>query len=104
MAWVKAQPPLMVSLSPGMPYLGVKAKEMTEGLEVEATVPEGAAAEAGIKPGDLLWRVDGRRVVERDALVRLVAAHAVGDKVKVEYRRDGRYESLEATLKALPAK
>ena len=102
--WVKSLPTPQVGLAPNQPFLGVKVKEVTEGLLVTQTVPEGGAAEAGIKAYDLITHVDGRRVVENDALVRILASKTVGGKLPVGIRRDGKYMTLDVPLKALPPK
>jgi len=72
------------------------------GALVAQVVDEGPAAKAGIEPGDVITRFDGR-VIERSSDLPLIAAHAgVGKKVPVELLREGKPKNLSVTLGAMP--
>ena len=57
-----------------------------------------AAADAGIKAGDVITRVGDRLVGGSDDLVVQVRAHKVGEKVQLTYVRGGRTVKVTATL------
>ncbi len=90
-------------------WLGVRIQTVTEdiadaiGLDSVAgalvtDVPNGPAAEGGVKAGDVILRFDGQEVESTRALVRLVAQTPVGSTVRVVVFRDGRTETLRVTL------
>lgn len=63
-------------------------------------VNEGSAGEdAGLKPGDIIISLDGRVTNNVANLQEMVARKRPGDKVEVEYIRDGKTKKTSATLK-----
>ena len=60
---------------------------------------DSAAAAAGIEVGDILLKVDGQAVGEQHGLHRMIADRKAGDTVAIEVLRDGRQQTLSATLK-----
>jgi serine protease Do len=102
-------------------WLGVRIQnvdpDVAEALGLEEAagalvtdVPEGPAAEAGMRSGDVIVEFNGQRVPDTRILVRIVADTAVGETVDVVVFRDGAYQTLavdigrleEATLAAAP--
>ncbi|MGF1511886.1 MAG: DegQ family serine endoprotease [Myxococcota bacterium] len=72
--------------------------EGTRGVLVSDVMPDGPAAEAGIRPGDIILKVDGVEV-DTAARLRLVIASKGGDKkVKLELLRDGRSKTMNVRL------
>ena len=71
-----------------------------------ATVDEGSpAARAGFKQGDVITQFNGKPVVDYNQLRNEVAASNPGSAVTMEVLRDGKIETLHATLGELtPAK
>jgi predicted metalloprotease with PDZ domain len=66
-------------------------------------VVEGSAAEkAGIKPGDVIKSVDGKRVEERAELIELLGKKEEGDEVEVGILRRGKELKVTATLEEGP--
>ena len=89
-------------LAPKQAYIGVQLAKQADGLRILRVVPGSAAANAGLKPDDVITKLDGRRMVDVPELLRTVTSHRVGDKVKIEYRRGGTYATVTATLGAVP--
>ncbi len=58
-----------------------------------------AAADAGLKEGDIIRRINGVRVTTTAELQELVARNSPGDRIDVTYTRDGRDYTTKATLK-----
>jgi serine protease Do len=59
---------------------------------------KGPAKPAGLKPGDVIVRFDGKEIKESRDLPRLVASMPVGKSVEVVVVRDGKQETKTVTL------
>ncbi len=91
-------------------YLGVQIAELTqeladkEGLEnIEgvyvAEVTEGGAAKlAGMKAGDVITAINGKKVNSTTQLKENIGQYRPGDKVDVEVNRNGHHHHYELTL------
>jgi Tfp pilus assembly protein PilF len=100
--WVIAQKAPPLRLRPNQAYIGIQMKQVKDGLEIVKTVPGSGAAQAGLQPGDVVVKVSGERVVDSADLLSIVAASDVGDRLRLEIRRDGKYRTVEVTLTAMP--
>ncbi|HEY9560301.1 MAG TPA: Do family serine endopeptidase [Anseongella sp.] len=78
-----------------------KEKELNinRGIYVEDVVEGGAAAEAGIRGGDIITRMDDREIMSTGDLMAVVGRHAPGDKVDVTILREGKERKLKLTFK-----
>lgn len=90
-------------------WLGVRIQnvdqDMAEALGLEGAqgamvtdVPEGPAAKAGLKAGDVIVAFDGEAIEDTRELVRIVADTAVGKQVEIEVFRDGARQSLPVEI------
>jgi len=70
-----------------------------EGIYVAKVVEEGAAADAGLKEGDVITHVDGQKVKQFGDLQGIIAQKRPGDKVTIKYLRDKKSHSVTLTLK-----
>jgi serine protease Do len=68
------------------------------GALVAKVVPDSAAAQAGVKVGDVILKFDGATIVDAGQLSARVGAAAPGDKASLEVWRDGKTLSLTATI------
>src|SRR3546814_374692 len=78
-----------------------KEKELNinRGIYVEDVVEGGAAAEAGIRGGDIITRMDDREIMSTGDLMAVVGRHAPGDKVDVTILREVKERKLKLTFK-----
>lgn len=74
----------------------------TEGALVGSVEPDSAAAEAGLKSGDIIVEFDGEPVVDSRQLRLRVAHTAPGTKAALQVLRQGKPRRLTVTLKELP--
>ena len=80
------------------PQLGVLTQANEKGVEVvDVTEPSGAA-KAGIKKGDIITSVDDKKIENPEALVEYIRSKKPGDVVAINLLREGKKESLKATL------
>ena len=86
------------------PVLGVVlSPEPKTGVRIAAVTPDSAAAKAGLRSGDVLTAIDGRKLDQSDAGERLTQARAqlgtldVTSSVTLAYTRDGRAATTRAT-------
>ncbi|MBV6646403.1 MAG: Do family serine endopeptidase [Cyclobacteriaceae bacterium] len=73
--------------------------DVLRGIYVRLVNPESAALEAGMKEGDVIVAIDGKKVNSVSELQEQVALNRPGDKVSVTYIRDGKTRNTEAVLK-----
>ena len=83
------------------PVLGVTFKGET--LELATVSADGPAGKAGLKAGDVLTFVDGKKVATAAAYREILAPKKAGDTLGVTVTRDGSDKSVEVTLAAPPA-
>jgi putative serine protease PepD len=77
---------------------GVGSSGVSSGAAIASVQPDAAAADAGLRDGDVLRKVDDHRVDSADALIAAVRSHRAGDQVTVTYVRDGDTRTTTVTL------
>jgi serine protease Do len=100
------------------PYLGVRYVTLTDQYAYEfnldikrgaylapnqsqsAVIPGSPAEKAGLKEKDIITKVDGTAIDERNSLVSLVSRKAVGEQVELTIVRDGKEQAIKLTLEA----
>ena len=94
------------------PWLGARLQSVTpeiarslgmaapSGALVADVWPNGAAARAGLRQGDVVVSVDGQAAVDAASVSYAISTHRPGDTVKLGYRRGG--AALTANLPAEP--
>nr|WP_308425130.1 trypsin-like peptidase domain-containing protein [Wenjunlia tyrosinilytica] len=63
-----------------------------------AITPGGPADKAGLKPGDVITKLDNKTIESGPQLVSEIWTHKPGDKVKVTYERSGNEHTTDLTL------
>jgi putative serine protease PepD len=88
-------------------YLGVQTGTPTSssatGAQVASVVPSGPASRAGLRVGDVIKSVDGKRIVDPTQLSTVVSAKTPGDQVSVVVQRNGTTRTIQVTLGTRPA-
>jgi serine protease Do len=97
-------------------WLGVSLKNLTpslarrlgldpdrpQGALVAAVAPNGPAARAGLKPGDVVIAAEGRPITGLYDLPRLVERAPIGSKLALVIRRHGHERRIAAMVAAMP--
>ncbi|UUN27929.1 S1C family serine protease [Streptomyces sp. FIT100] len=63
-----------------------------------AITPNGPAAKAGLKAGDVITRFNGKPIDSGPTLISEIWNHKPGDKVSLTYERDGKESTVDVTL------
>ncbi|WP_338671591.1 trypsin-like peptidase domain-containing protein [Streptomyces sp. SCSIO 30461] len=63
-----------------------------------AVTPDGPAAKAGLKAGDVITKFNGKAVDSGPTLISEIWNHKPGDTVTVTYKRDGKESTVDLTL------
>jgi len=90
-------------------FLGVRYKIISKDLALLNEVPEGAyivevieaspAEKAGLKKGDIIIELDGRKVTEEEGgLAKIISSKKVGDEVELEIWREEKRRQLKIRL------
>jgi S1-C subfamily serine protease len=97
--------------SPKVAFLGVGTEPVTsdlvqernlkvdQGAYVSSVSAGSAAADAGIKTGDVIVEVDGDRVTSSEDVINDVRRHVPGDTITVTVNRSGSERSFDITLR-----
>jgi hypothetical protein len=70
------------------------------GIRISGATPGGAAAEAGMRSGDVLVSFNGAPIADLQSYSNFIRAASPGDSVAIEVLRDGQTILIEAQLKA----
>ncbi len=98
------------------PYLGVRYVTLTDEYayqfnlnvkrgayiapQANAVIADSPAAKAGLKEKDIIIRVNGTAIDEKNSLVSLVSKHAVGEKIELTIVRGGKEQKIAVTLES----
>ncbi|MFB7513853.1 S1C family serine protease [Streptomyces sp. NPDC056144] len=81
----------VIGVSLDMQYQGDGARVGEKGKDGAASVtPGGPAARAGLRPGDVITKVDGQRVHNGEELIVKIRAHRPGDQLELTLTRGGK--------------
>lgn len=68
------------------------------GIFVDSTETGRAADTAGLPAGDIITRIDGRRMDSRAQLSEFAACSYLGQKVRITFLRNGKQQEIQITL------
>ncbi|HJY98309.1 MAG TPA: trypsin-like peptidase domain-containing protein [Patescibacteria group bacterium] len=93
---------------PAKPFLGVEYQIISKQAALINEVPQGAlivnvigdspAEKAGIKTGDIIFKVDGQPLTEETVLSKIIADKKVGDTLALDVQRGKEEITITATL------
>lgn len=98
------------SLQGSRAFLGVRTVELTPelrlhfqvpeetGVMISKIIPESPAAQCGIRVADILTAVDGDPIASPSELAMAIGRREIGTSTTLEVWRDGKVQTLDATL------
>lgn len=96
--WMMHRTPPPLSTGMHGVVMGVTFSDANDGLRISTMVPNGPAAKAGAKVGDVLVGIDGQEVRDQEVLMAALSARHPGDQVTIRLRRGAEYHDLGVTL------
>ena len=78
--------------------LGVMTEKTDQGVKVQSVTKESAAEKAGLKEGDIITKIDEKKIQDPDDLSAEIKKHKPGEKVAVTYLRDKKELKTTAEL------
>lgn len=87
-----------IALDENRAMLGVTTDKVEGGVEIQEITKESAAEKAGLKKGDIITKIDDKKIETPDDLSSAIKAHKPGEKVSVTYLRDKKEQKLTAEL------
>ncbi|TMI73430.1 MAG: PDZ domain-containing protein [Bacteroidetes bacterium] len=87
------------SINQNRAMLGVSTESADKGVEIqEITSKESGAAKAGLKVGDVITKVDDKKIESPDDLTKVIRSHKPGEKINITYLRDDKEQKTTAEL------
>lgn len=84
------------------PYLGIQVADdkfdAGDGAHIGTVAKDGAAAGIGLKPGDVITRINDATINSWTELQATVASYNAGDKISITFKRDGVEKTTSAVL------
>lgn len=90
---------------PSRAFLGISMETSytkNDGVLIKEVIPNTAAADAGIQPGDLIVEMEGKTVQNATQLIEVMQKKKIGDKVKIKLKRGADTLELEIVLREPP--
>ena len=94
------------------PYIGISGIDLDEtraktynlvvGVYIKSVDDFSAAEKAGLKAGDVIVEVEGKKITKMDELNEIKNSHKIGDQIKVKVNRDGNEKEITITLGEQP--
>jgi serine protease Do len=81
--------------------LGIRLDPDDNLARIAAVVPGMGAERAGLAAGDIVRKIDGEEIKGSPQLQQAIRSHHPGDKVTLVIERDGKSQTLEATLSSM---
>ncbi|RYE49996.1 MAG: PDZ domain-containing protein, partial [Sphingobacteriales bacterium] len=86
------------SMSASGPFLGVITEKVEGGARIEEIVKESAASKSDLKVGDVITKVNDKKVNGPAELSEILGSFKPKQEVKIHYKRDGKDKSTKVSL------
>ena len=88
----------LFSVDSNRAMLGVVTESDDKGAEIQSVTKESAAEKAGLKKGDVIVKIDSRKIESAEDVTDAIRSHKPGNKVNITYLRDGKEQKTTAEL------
>lgn len=111
----KVQDDLMHNRKISRPYIGIYMSQMndeyakylkmpkTEGIFIEGTIKNSPGEKAGVKRGDVILEINGKKIESPEKLKEQIKSYKVGDKVTLKLWSDEKFKTITVKLEEMPA-
>jgi serine protease Do len=86
------------SINQNRAMLGVTTESVDKGVEIQEITKESGASKAGLKEGDVIVKVDDKKIESPDDLTKVIRSHKPGEKINITYLRDDKEQKTTAEL------
>jgi serine protease Do len=100
--WMTRSEERPVRSGPGGPMLGVDGDDVRDGCRVTRVTADSPAERAGLRPGDVITRLEEHWILGLEDLIAAVNQFSPGDVVTVTFRREGEQRTTRVTLAERP--
>jgi hypothetical protein len=83
---------------PPRAILGISLARAEVGAHIRSVLPDGPAAKAGMRVGDVIVEVAGREIPDLVSLYGVMRDRKIGERISVKALRDGKEQLFEVTL------
>ena len=83
-------------------WLGIRMRQVREGIHVRGVEPSSPAQRGGLQRGDIITKYKGKEVNDFRQLQFQIAESLVGEKTKITVLRDGQQKTLEISIGEIP--
>jgi S1-C subfamily serine protease len=99
--WIADQPEIDLLIRSDDAALGIRSRENSsnDGVVIQEVIPGSAAAEAGLRKGDIIVAIDDQSTRSLMDLRKIIAVKDIGEVVEVRGRRNGEYFKMKVTLR-----
>ncbi|MEW5694163.1 MAG: DegQ family serine endoprotease [Candidatus Hydrogenedentota bacterium] len=77
--------------------------ENTRGVLISEVISNSPSYKAGLKQGDVILSFNGKKVSDASQLRNIVANTSIGERVEIEFIRDGKKKSVYVTIEKQPS-
>lgn len=88
----------MFNMDENRAMLGVTTEQADDGVEIQTITKESAAEKAGLKKGDIIKKIDDKKIESPDDLSETIQDHKPGEKVTITYLRDKKEQKVTTEL------
>jgi serine protease Do len=79
-------------------FLGVITETDDKGVKINTLSDESAAAKAGLKEGDVITKIDDKKIKSPSELSDVITSYQPKDEINITYIRNGKTKSTKAVL------
>ena len=79
-------------------FLGIGMENEKDGVRIREVQPNTAAAKAGLKKGDVIFKINGKGIQGAAQLAQVISGSVPGDEVNIRYRRGDEERQTKAVL------